>query len=352
MEETPHSLALRSPWARPFDWKIIGASVPVIAIIWWFYPYSLRVLGLAGPPIFSLGLIALAISIVRVLGRTELFISDLGLNLEHRFARFFRVKTEHVPRRRARQAFVKTGVFQQKTKNWSLHLLLDDGSTRLLLDGITDRELADRLETKIEKLFSIDNRHVVGEVGETTPFSGDLLPYPKSPAEADMLPDTARFSVKKLGENHFYISEKWWSLARLPNLAALAVLVLCSIYLNGANWFFWLLTAFPLFQAAKKIKSRFYFELRAGILRVRGDALPIDFQPKRLSQVYVAPADQRGQVVTDYQLVLLNHAGDRCSICRNLSLEEAFFLQKKLATIIGLAPSDPAEILYKKIAGA
>lgn len=352
MEETPHSLSLRSPWKRPFDWMILAASIPVFGIIWWFYPHSIRILGLAGPPVFSLGLIALAVSVVRFLGRTDLFISDLGLNVEHRIAHFFKIKTEHVPRRRARQAFVKAGIFQQKRKNWSLHLLLDDGSTRLLLDGIHDFGHAQHLEAKIEKLFSIENQPVVGESGEGQPFSGDLLPYPKKVSEAEFLPVSSRFLVEKRGGNQFFISEKWWSIARLPQLATFAVLIGCSLWLNGLNWLFWLLTAFPIFQAAKKIQARFYLDLNGGVLRVRGAAVPTVFQPSSLENIYVAPAGQRGQVVTDYQLILLNRAGQRHSIGRHFSLEEAFFLQKKLSDAIGLADGIPTELLFKKIAEA
>ena len=352
MQETPFSLTLSSPWRRPFDGWVLAASVPIFATIWWFYPHSIRILGLAGPPVFSLGLIALAISIVRFLGRTDLFISDLGLNVEHRIARIFKVKTEHVPRRRARQAFVKKGIFQQKKKNWSLHLLLDDGSTRLLLDGIHDFEHAQHLESKIEHLFSIDNQPVVGEAVEAQPFSGDLLPYPKRVSEAELLPISGRFLVENRGGNQFFISEKWFNMARLPQLATFAVLLTCSFWLNGLNWLFWLLTAFPIFQAATKIKSRFHLELSGGVLRVRGNAVPTHFQPSGLAQVYVAPAGQRGQVVTDYQLILLNQSGERHSIGRHFSLEEAFFLEKKLANSLNLTDSNPAEILYKKIAEA
>ncbi len=346
------TISLRSPWARPIDRQVVAASVPAFLLAWFFYPISIRLLGLAGPPVLSFLLIALAISAIRLLGRTELFISDIGLNVDHKLTGLLKIWSEHVPRRRARQAFVKTGVFQKKgKKNWSLHLLLDDGSTRLLLDGITDREEAARLEAKIEQLFSIENQPVAGEAGAAMPFSGDLLPYPRPLGEGDLLPTTGRFYIESWSDG-FCIKENWSNATRLPELAAFAVLVVCALWLNGANWLFWLLTAWPIAQAAWRIKARFRFELSGGVLRLRNSPLPTDFQTSTVAGIYIAPAGQRGQQATDHQLVLVNRAGGRRSLARHFSLDEAYFLEKKLGELLGFKPCDPEQLLNPKTGGA
>lgn len=328
IEETAHSLAIRSGWRRRFDQAVVNGGYVVAALIVWFYPLSIKVLGVAGPPVAVFGLLAFGFSLVRMMGSTRLFFSDLGINAERRILGFLRLKHWHIPRRQVKQAFVRAEFLKSK-KVFSLHLLLADGQTLTLLQSL-EKEQASHFEKKIESLLSIENQAVTGEEGRSPGWREGIFGYPEPPAEGALQPVSNRFEIRKFDHETLVIQEKWLTDSRIFQVGTFLLLVVVSVWLNGQNPFFWLLTAWPIFLSLRKIEvpTRLIFNPRFS--KKNGSHLGWDLRPSNLRSFLVAPDSTKSFCIENYKLLLVNQAGERFELLRKLSLPDAQFLEKQL----------------------
>lgn len=206
IEESDHLLAIRSGWRRRFDRAVVNLGILAAVLIAWFYPLSIKVLGVAGPPVAAFGLVAFGFSLVRLACSTRLFFSELGINAEHRLVGFFRLKNWYIPRRQVQQAFVRADFLKNK-KVFSIHLLLADGKTLTLLQNL-EKEQASHFEKKIESLLSIENQAVTGEEGRSPGWSEGVFGYPEPPADGALQPVSDRFEIREIDGQTLVVQEK------------------------------------------------------------------------------------------------------------------------------------------------
>ncbi len=344
--ETEFSIDIRSGWRRPIDVQILLIGLAALAAVWFFWPTSLKILGLAGPPVACFGLIAMAVSAARAVLETRLYISDIGLNGEIRALRFLKIRSWHTPRRQARQAFVRAD-FSTKKPTRSLRLLLADGSTVELLHGL-EEAAAKRLEAKTDQILGLQNEAVVGEDKPRRAWEEGIFAYPEPMEKDALLPASAIFDLDKQAHDHLLIREKIFTPKRLAALAELGLLLAVSIFLNGVNPLFWLLTAWPILLAMKKIGLPRRLDLAAG----RVGEWELGFRPSELISALVAPDETRGFEVVNYQVLIVSETGERRPVWRKLPLEEAYFLERQIKIWYKMSDEPALGLIQKAISKA